>query len=59
MTAARAIDTEPEVAQYLLLCLLLGEDAPERLPWFRGPLADPALLRPLRNAAVDLGYGLL
>jgi hypothetical protein len=44
--AARGVDTEPEVAQYLLLCLLLGEDAPERLPWFRAPLADPALLAP-------------
>ena len=44
--AARAIDTEPEVAQYLLLCLLLGEDAPDRLPWFRAALVDPALLAP-------------
>lgn len=39
-----AIDTEPEVAQYLLLCLLLGEDAPERLPWFRAPLDDTRLV---------------
>lgn len=39
-----AIDTEPEVAQYLLLCLLVGEDAPERLAWFRAPLDDEALV---------------
>lgn len=38
------IDTEPEVAQYLLLCLRLGEDAPERLPWFREPLRNEALV---------------
>lgn len=39
-----AIDTEPEVAQYLLLCLRVGEDAPERLAWFRAPLEDGELV---------------
>lgn len=28
------IEMEPEVAQYLLFCLRLGEDAPEKHSWF-------------------------
>ncbi len=36
-----------------------AEDAVPKTPLFNRPLADPALLRPLRNAAADLGYGLL
>jgi hypothetical protein len=50
--ARHAIDTEPEVAQYLLLCLLLGEDAPDRLPWFRAPLDNPKLVAPGKVRAI-------
>lgn len=54
--AAFGIDTEPEVAQYLLLSLRHGEDAPDRLPWFRAPLtraelAAPGKVRALVRAA--------
>lgn len=38
------VDTEPEVAQLLLLFLVLGIDAPDRLPWVREVLRDRALL---------------
>jgi hypothetical protein len=38
------VDTEPEVAQYLMLCLRLGEEAPDRLPWFRAPLESRKLV---------------
>jgi hypothetical protein len=44
--AGFGVDTEPEVAQYLLLALRLGEDAPDRLPWFRAALARPELAAP-------------
>lgn len=35
----RGIELEPVVAQYLLFCLLLGEDAPEKLPWLESILS--------------------
>ena len=35
-----------------------ARDALGRPPFFHRPLADPALLTPLRNAAAALGYGL-
>lgn len=36
-----------------------AEAALPRVPVFNRPLADPALLTPLKNAAYDLGYGLI
>jgi len=36
-----------------------GEDTLPPSPVFHRPLLDPALLTPLRNAAADLGYGLV
>jgi hypothetical protein len=38
------VDTEPEAAQLVLLFLLLGLDADQRLPWAREALLDPGLL---------------
>ena len=40
------IEMEPDVAQYLLFCLRLGEDAPEKQPWFEAILKR-------RNLAAD------
>ena len=36
-----------------------GADALPEAPIFHRPLLDPGLLTPLKNAAADLGYGLL
>jgi hypothetical protein len=50
--AAHGIDTEPEVAQYLLLALALGEEAPDRLPWFREVLMRTDLIAPGKAQAL-------
>jgi hypothetical protein len=42
--ATFGIEMEPDVAQYLLLCLLLGEDAPDRLPWMQKALQNRKLM---------------
>jgi len=56
--AGFGVDTEPEVAQLLLLSLHFGEDASERLAWFRAPLLRAELIgagkvRALVRAARD------
>ncbi len=40
---AHGITLEPEVAQYMLLCLPLGERAPEVYPWVAAILDDRGL----------------
>ena len=41
---AFGVDTEPEVAQLLLLGLRFGEEAPDSLAWFRAPLESKKLV---------------
>jgi hypothetical protein len=55
--AGLGVDTEPEVAQVLLLSLCLGEDAVERLPWFREALARPGLVAPGKVRALVRAAG--